>query len=219
MRASAAPVAGSRSSDEDAGSLDWRVFDADDGLTPILRVALELFVRHGYAGTSIRMIAQAAGVTGPGLYYHYKHKQQILADLIDRAHSELRIRIRAALADAPEDPRAQLAAFVEVVVLFMTHRWRLSLIPREIDSLEHELATHHSALRREVESRLKEIITAGASAGLFRTPTPADDARAILVLCRGVAQWYDPTGPQAPADVAAQYVRYARAIVQSKDEA
>jgi AcrR family transcriptional regulator len=49
-----------------------------DTRTRILAVALELFASQGYAGTSIRDIAEPMGMTKAALYYHFASKEEIL---------------------------------------------------------------------------------------------------------------------------------------------
>jgi AcrR family transcriptional regulator len=48
----------------------------------ILNVATELFARKGYAGSSIREICLAAGVTKPVLYYHFRSKEHLYQELL-----------------------------------------------------------------------------------------------------------------------------------------
>ncbi|GGN51968.1 AcrR family transcriptional regulator [Actinoplanes campanulatus] len=49
----------------------------------ILDAAAELFAERGYAATSTRMIAEMVGVRQASLYYHFKTKEQILAELLE----------------------------------------------------------------------------------------------------------------------------------------
>jgi AcrR family transcriptional regulator len=55
----------------------------------ILRVALDLFTRQGYEGTSIRDIAEALGVTKSSLYYHFDSKEAILRALVGDRRGEI----------------------------------------------------------------------------------------------------------------------------------
>src|SRR5262249_54965355 len=48
----------------------------------ILAIARRLFVRHGYAGTSIVDLARELGTTTAALYYHFPSKADILAELL-----------------------------------------------------------------------------------------------------------------------------------------
>jgi TetR/AcrR family transcriptional regulator len=48
----------------------------------ILNVAMDCFARKGYAGCSIREICQAAGVTKPVLYYHFRSKEHVYQELM-----------------------------------------------------------------------------------------------------------------------------------------
>ncbi|NDK90878.1 TetR/AcrR family transcriptional regulator [Gordonia desulfuricans] len=57
--------------------------DATTAREEILDAAAELFVRHGYSGTSTRMIADAVGVRQSSLYHHFKNKDDLLAALLE----------------------------------------------------------------------------------------------------------------------------------------
>lgn len=51
----------------------------------ILDVAEELFARQGYDGTSLRQIAEGAGIQEPGLYNHFSGKQGLYEAVLYRA--------------------------------------------------------------------------------------------------------------------------------------
>ncbi|MBZ0158492.1 MAG: TetR/AcrR family transcriptional regulator [Alphaproteobacteria bacterium] len=48
----------------------------------LLRAALELFMKKGYAATSVREIVDAAGLTKPVLYYYFGSKEGIYFELM-----------------------------------------------------------------------------------------------------------------------------------------
>ena len=50
----------------------------------ILDIALELFARNGYPGTSMSDIAKQLGFTKAALYKHYASKQEILDQIVER---------------------------------------------------------------------------------------------------------------------------------------
>ncbi len=48
----------------------------------ILEAASRLFMEHGYTATSVRQIAEAAGVTEAALYYHFKEGKRALLQAV-----------------------------------------------------------------------------------------------------------------------------------------
>ena len=52
--------------------------------TQILEAALELFSHRGYGATSIRHIADAAGVSTGNVYHHFKDKDAIFQELLNQ---------------------------------------------------------------------------------------------------------------------------------------
>ena len=55
----------------------------------IARVASRLFAGRGFAATPVRAIAEAAGVTCPTLYYHFKSKEGLAQELLTRPSAEV----------------------------------------------------------------------------------------------------------------------------------
>jgi transcriptional regulator with XRE-family HTH domain len=55
---------------------DWRSFPAVE-LDPVLDAAIDAFVEIGYHGTSMRLLAERAGLSVPGIYHHYRDKQHL----------------------------------------------------------------------------------------------------------------------------------------------
>jgi AcrR family transcriptional regulator len=73
----------------------------------ILAAALALFARQGYAGSSVRDIAEAVGVTKAALYYHFRSKEEILDALTEPIVAELEALVARAEA-RPAPPAAEL---------------------------------------------------------------------------------------------------------------
>lgn len=85
----------------------------------LLEVALEVFAREGYHGTSMDEVAEAAGVTKPVLYQHFRSKRLLYLELLDDVGGQLLEEITKAVASA-EGPRQQVetgfTAYYEFVV-------------------------------------------------------------------------------------------------------
>ena len=56
----------------------------------ILETAAGLFAERGYAGTSMRDLAEKLGVTPAALYYHFPSKGDILQELVDEPIAHMR---------------------------------------------------------------------------------------------------------------------------------
>lgn len=69
----------------------------------LLDVALAKFAASGFHATSMEDIADAAGVTKPVLYQHFRSKRQLYMELLDTVGQELlgEVAIRAAAEDNP----------------------------------------------------------------------------------------------------------------------
>jgi AcrR family transcriptional regulator len=76
----------------------------------VLDAAFELFLEHGYEGTSMDAIARAAGVTKPVVYDCFPSKQQLFNALLRREEERVLAEVTAALGTATDlsDPERTL---------------------------------------------------------------------------------------------------------------
>lgn len=85
----------------------------------IVDAAMRLFSERGYRSTIMDDIGAAAGITGPGIYRHFKSKEEIL-EVAVRGTGEAMLRrtdeLRATLADHEARLDAYVAAFAEQAV-------------------------------------------------------------------------------------------------------
>lgn len=90
----------------------------------ILDHALRLFARRGYAGTSIRQIADAVGVSNPALYAHFENKQSIYLELMREGGPPVATAVIESMDPDAAEPRTFLTAAVHAV-------WQAWDSPRE----------------------------------------------------------------------------------------
>ncbi len=75
----------------------------------VLDAALELFLEHGYEGTSMQAIADRAGVTKPVVYACFPGKDELFRALLAREEARILGEIQAAFAGADlADPERTL---------------------------------------------------------------------------------------------------------------
>ena len=188
------------------------------GEAGILDAATAVMAEHGYHGTSVRDIAVRAGVSPAALYHHFPSKQQVLVTIMERGIEALLERTRAAVDAAGPHPADRLRALVETQVLFHLEDQRGTLLgTSELRALEEPVRGAHRAKRAEQQRMFDGVVTDGVTRGVFGTPLPDEAARAIVVMCTGVAGWYSPRGRLSRTEVVGRYQRLALDMVAAQD--
>lgn len=193
----------------------WATYTERVELPPVLEHALRAFVDVGYHATTVRHLANRLGQTVPAIYYHYESKEAVLAALLSYSIDDL--LERCSQAEAPADPLTRFSAIVRCIVLFVAHRRELAFLDVEIRSLEAKNRKAYVAKRDEMESIVTRAVVDGMSAGVFAPGDSHSVSRAIITMCRGIANWYRPYGALSPDDLADQYVIYARRLAGHAD--
>lgn len=117
----------------------------------LAEAAAELFRKHGYHQVSVNDIAQAAGVTGPAVYRHFRGKQDILAHVLLSGMDTFGLVTERALA-TPGTPADQLTALLRAVA-------ELAVDRREITALWRWEGRHLAdADRSKIRHRGAELI-------------------------------------------------------------
>lgn len=168
-------------------------------------VASKLFRERGYAGTSVRDIAQALNLQGGSLYAHVASKEDVLWSIVTRAADQFHALVGpiAASTDAPATRlRAMVRAHVAVVTgsqrdaTVFLHEWRLL-------STERRFAL--AARRDNYEALFRRVIAEGSAAGAFRSVDPKLTAMATLSALNGIATWYRPDGALTAEQIADEH--------------
>jgi AcrR family transcriptional regulator len=179
----------------------------------LLDAALGLFAQRGFAGTSIRDIATAAGLTSAALYSHFESKEQLLAELVRAGHEEHHVRLRRALLDGG-DPVTQLRRVVDAHVRFHAEHPVLGTVcNNELHALPSVLAAPALALRTQYERLLQEIVERGVALGVFAPPDVWMTIAAIGGMGIRVAAWYSTESTYTVDEVASTYADLALRMV------
>ncbi len=165
MTADARPDAATNASGRKGGRLSRR--------EDIARIALDLFARNGFEGTSIRDIAEAAGLTKPALYYHFQDKEALYEHVLVERMSGLIEGAHDAIAST-DDPVERIRLFLDRHAARMDREREAWMVSRQsflslVDSARRERVT---GLRDEYEGLLRDLIAAARPAGSTRKPTP-----------------------------------------------
>jgi AcrR family transcriptional regulator len=180
----------------------------------VLTMSASLFYRQGAAGTSIRDITRACGLSPGALYNHFASKDDLLYVLVRHGHDALEQRIATSVATADDDAVGRTAAFVRAYVMgHLVHPELAQLVRREylhLSPARYEEIVHR---RRGLRERLSELLREGASAGAYDLigSHHGDTRVAVMVLdmCSRTSEWYDPKREEAPERLAERYVTAA----------
>ncbi|MGF6433273.1 MULTISPECIES: TetR/AcrR family transcriptional regulator [Bradyrhizobium] len=163
-------------------------------LEAIRKAGVRLIFEHGYEAMSLRQLAAEVGIQAGSLYNHISTKQDLLFDLVQDHINDLLRELDLAL-EGKADPVEKLRAFVAFHVTYhMTRKREVFIANSELRSLDAKNYDAVVALRGAYEQRLAQILTDGASDGVFEVVDIQIATFAILALLTGLCTWYRPGG-------------------------
>jgi TetR/AcrR family transcriptional regulator, cholesterol catabolism regulator len=147
-------------------------------------LAGELFAQKGYRATTVREIADAAGILSGSLYHHFDSKESIGDEILSGFTNEVLANYRAAVASAAS-PRAVLEQIVRTTSHTLAqHRAALAMLQNDWNYFAtHPRFAYLPKALREIERIWITQLEAGKRAGLFR---PDLDAKLTYQLLRDV---------------------------------
>jgi AcrR family transcriptional regulator len=182
----------------------------------IVNAAVALMFENGFHGTSVRQIAERAGMSVANVYYYFPSKHDLLFRFMTDSVVELTAELDATVAEATDEPAARLAAVVRLFVERHTLRQAAAFVAAtELRSLAPEARADIVGRRDRIEAVFRTIVAEGVAAGTFTVADPALAARAILDMGSSVSSWYRPGGVLSGEEVAARYVGFAMELVGS----
>ena len=182
----------------------------------IREAAVDLFAQLGYHATSMRQIADAAGIRAAAIYHWYENKEALLIELQDDFLEKLEERVNAAV-ELQTRPALRLAAAVREHVAFhgVHQQWAFAT-DTEIRALSDGPRTALIAKRDAYEDSFARMIGAGIDDGSLSTPEVKVATYAILLQCTGVDAWFNPDGRLSLDEVAQLHVELILSSLQAK---
>jgi AcrR family transcriptional regulator len=192
----------------------------------VLQAALSLFAEHGVGGTSIRMIADAIGVTKAAIYFQFKTKEEIVLAAAEFGFAKLEWALEAAEAEESTS-RAREFLIRQVIEISLEQRHVTRVLQHDPVMLrvltEHEPfqqmfermqrlmvgAVSDSRMRMQV-AMLSGAIAAGTGHSLVADVDDETVRAALLEFARPILAGLERKGRPLPAGRAVRRSRAAR---------
>ena len=175
----------------------------------ILRAAGKLFAAKGFAGTSTRQIAEAAGLKQPALYHYYTSKEDLLRALSERALVRP-LEALEGIAAVPGRPSAKLYLVVTFHVRHLcSEPFDLTAVMQDAFTLSRKrFRGWYQSVDRYTQG-FGDLIEAGIKGREFVAPDARITALAMLGMCNWTLRWYRKGGRWSPDQIGDQFARLA----------
>lgn len=180
-----------------------------DRRAELLRIAAGLFATRGYKQTTVRDIADEAGILSGSLYHHFSSKEEMLDEILRDFLGRLLERFTA-IEEQGRDPKQVLDQLIEhsFATIHETPE-AVALYQNESGALSGQPGfAYVDRLGRKIEEIWIRALTAGQKSGVFRDDVDAGMTYRFIrdtVWC--AVRWYRPRGRFRHEAVAEQYLR------------
>jgi AcrR family transcriptional regulator len=174
----------------------------------LLDLAAAMFAERGLRATTVRDIADSAGILSGSLYHHFKSKEQMVEEVLRDFLDWLFGRYRE-IVDTESDPLKRveglfMASFEAIehrhaqVVIYQDEAKRLSSLPQFAFVDERN---------REQRTMWVDILKQGVAEGCFSADLDVDLVYRFIRDTTWVSvRWYQPGGPLTAEQVGRQYL-------------
>lgn len=173
----------------------------------VLGLAAELFAEKGFRATTVRDIAEAAGVLSGSLYHHFDSKESIVDELLSRFLDDLVASYQQVLEQG-DSPRRTLQRFIEVAFEALPrHRAAIVVFQQDGDYLaKFERFDYITAIASQIEQMWVKVIERGVADGELVTENPKLTYHFIRDAVWVSVRWYHPEGVWTTADLSRQFI-------------
>ncbi|BBY57952.1 TetR family transcriptional regulator KstR2 [Mycolicibacterium sarraceniae] len=174
----------------------------------LLVLAATMFAERGLRATTVRDIADSAGILSGSLYHHFKSKEQMVEEVLRDFLDWLFERYQRVIGTEP-NPLERLkglfmASFEAIedrhaqVVIYQDEAKRLSSLP-QFDFVD--------VRNKEQRKMWLDLLNEGVKQGYFRPDIDVDVVYRFIRDTTWVSvRWYQPGGPLTAEEVGRQYL-------------
>jgi AcrR family transcriptional regulator len=160
----------------------------------LLKAAARVFAAHGFAGTSMRDLARAAGMSLAGLYYYCEGKDDLLYQIQKTCFDSV-TEGAWGVVGGNAAPDEKLAAFISHHVhFFVSHMSEMKVLAHEAESLSGEMLKDITRLKRVYVDLLVDLLAALDGTGAEGRARRQIAAYTLFGMMNWIYTWYHPGG-------------------------
>ena len=175
----------------------------------LLKIAAQLFAERGFRNTTVRDIADAAGILSGSLYHHFDSKESMVDEILQTFQSQLFAAYDEVLASGLT-PRQKIEAAVRLSFEAIDeHHHEVAIFQNEADWLSGLGERFAYLADRNAQSRQVwlTLLTDGVASGALKPDVDVELAYRFIRDTVWVAvRWYRPGGGLSAEAVADQYL-------------
>lgn len=174
----------------------------------LLAIAAQLFAEKGFKNTTVRDIADAAGILSGSLYHHFDSKESMVDEILREFQDELFGQYETILASG-DDARSKLETAVRVSFEAIDqHPYEVAIFQNDADYLGASERFGYLAERnRQSRDVWVTLLREGIASGALRAELDVDlTYRFIRDTVWVAVKWYRPGGKFTHTAVADQYL-------------
>jgi len=157
----------------------------------LIQVAIELFSAHGYAGTSIRDIANATGHSVSNVYHYFKNKEELWLAILEHSSSGIPEQLRSAVQGSGKP----IERFAEMLHAHLKesvkHRREAKIFFIDEERLSGRGKKINQRVQREIFDLYKEQLLALQEQGVIQSDNISVLAFNILGIINWHLRWQD----------------------------
>ncbi len=170
----------------------------------ILQHAAALFREHGFAGSSMRELANRVGVEPSSLYSHISGKDELLREICFQCAVKFTRGMQEILnntASAHVSLEALIDLHIDIAVSDLSS---ITVFNDEWRHLGEADLKQFKTLRRQYETQFTKILQQGMNEGDFRAMDVRIMMYTILSALRWIHYWYKPSKQTGPEHIKAE---------------
>lgn len=178
------------------------------GREEFLRVALDLFAKRGFVGTSIRDIAKAMGRSVSNVYYYFETKEDLWLAILEHSIQDLPTKLRA-VARGPGEPLERFKEMVRLnLEVSVQHQRESKIFMMDEERLSEKGREINRKIQKDILDIYVEQLRILHSHGLVRTDRVTILAFNVLGVINWFLRWYDPKGSLTAEEVQDEVVDF-----------
>jgi AcrR family transcriptional regulator len=162
----------------------------------ILLEAARLFRHHGYTATTLREIADAAGIKAGSIYYHFESKEEILGEVLDKGIQAVSDAVRDRVEALPPKAtfRDRIAAGIEGHLWGLLHHGDFtSANIRIYGQIPTSAKNRHRVVRRAYADYWDHLFEGAMASGELRSDSSTAMIRLFVIgALNWTVEWYNP---------------------------